>query len=119
MKLLTAVIAPNRLPGVTAALDHAGIPATVVGTAQASRLEGGAKLEYRGVGYRDQRCVRIEILLRDPDLELAVDTLKLSGGHADGGLTVWASDVDDLVAHGAGVVHAGSIRNTPPLSDSA
>jgi len=96
MKLLTAVIAPNRLQPVTAALDGAGFPATVVATAQGSRLEGGPTLEYRGVEYLDQRCVRVEVLLSDPDLEAAVEVLRVSVGQAHGDLTVWASDVDEL-----------------------
>lgn len=41
MKLVTAVKAPNRLQRVTAALDGAGFPATIVATAQA-RQEGGS-----------------------------------------------------------------------------
>ena len=32
----------------------------------------------------------------EPDLEAAVEVLNGAGGNADGGLTVWASDVDEL-----------------------
>lgn len=69
--------------------------ATAVATAQASRLEGGPTLEYRGVEYRDQRCVRLEVLLLDADLEAVVGLLETSGGQAQGDLTVWSSDVDE------------------------
>ncbi len=97
MKLLTAVIAPNRLQPVTDALDGAGFPATLVATAHASR-SAGATLQYRGVEHHDQRCFRLEVLVSDTDLGAAVDVLKVYGGQAQGGLTVWVSDVDELAA---------------------
>lgn len=94
MKLLTAVIAPNRLARVTAALDGVGLRATTVATAQASWLEGGQKVQLRGVEHRDQRCVRLEILVNDLDAEVAVGLLVRVGGPDSGDLIVWTSDVD-------------------------
>ncbi len=94
MKLLTAVIAPNRLGRVTAALDGVGLRATTVATAQASWLQGGQKVQHRSVEHRDQRCVRLEILVSDLDAEVAVGLLARVGGPDPGDLIVWTSDVD-------------------------
>jgi len=92
MKLLTAVIPPNRLARVMAALDGAGMTATTVATAQASELQG-ERVQHRGVEHRDQRCVRLEVLVSDLDAEVAVGLLTEAGGPDPGDLILWASDV--------------------------
>lgn len=94
MKLLTVVIAPHRLARVTAALDSAGLTATTVATAQASGLQDGKTVHHRGVERRDQRCVRLEILVSDLNAEVAVGLLARAGGPDAGELILWASDVD-------------------------
>ena len=94
MKLLTAVIAPHRLDRVIAALDGAGMTATTVATAQAAGLQGGPRLQHRGAEYRDQRCVRLEVLVSDVNAAVAVGLLTRAGGPGPGDLIVWTSDVD-------------------------
>ena len=96
MKLLTAIIPADQLQRVTAALDSAGTMATTVATAEAPGLKGGANLWHRGTPYRDQRCVRLEILSSDVDVEITLGLLAPSGGVAPDGLIVWSTDVDDL-----------------------
>jgi len=98
MKLLTAVVTPNQVQRITAALDGAGLAATTVASAQASGLASGPSLQYKGVEYRDQRCVRLEVLVSDVDLEYAVALVAPTGAGATEGVTVWAVDVDDLSA---------------------
>ena len=94
MKLLTAVIAPDRLDGVIAALDGAGLRATTIASAQASGLQIGPRLQHRGAEYRDQRCVRLEVLVADVNAEVAVGLLARAGGPDPDALIVWISDVD-------------------------
>jgi len=96
MKLLTALIAADQLQRVAGALDSAGITATTVASAEAPGLKGGASLTHRGSVYRDQRCVRLEMLVSDADVEIAFGLLAPSGGPASDGLIVWSSDVEDL-----------------------
>ncbi len=94
MKLLTAVIALHRLDRVIAALHGGGLTATTVATAQASGLQGGPRLQYRGTEYRDQRCARLEVLVSDANAAVAVGLLTRAGGSDPGDLIVWLSDVD-------------------------
>ncbi len=98
MKLLTAVIGPDRIERVTDALKDASLPTATMASGQASGLEGGRILGYKGVTYRDQRCTRIELLVSDLDLKAAVDILRKECGEAPGALIVWASNVEDLAA---------------------
>ena len=94
MKLLTAVIAPHRLGRVIAALDGAGFAATTIASAQASGLQDAPRLQHRGAEYRDQRCVRLEVLVSDVNAEVAVGLLTRAGGPDPDALIVWTSDVD-------------------------
>lgn len=112
MKLLTAVIAPHHLQRATAALDSAGFTATTVTSAYASGLKGRPGLRYRGVEYRDQRCVRLEILVQDFDLEYAVAVLRASGDETPASSILWASDVDDLGTLQAIVPNADVVSQT-------
>lgn len=96
MKLLTAVIPANELQRVTAALDDAGLTATTVASAQAPGLRGRAHLWHRGSEYRDERCVRLEVLVSDVEAGPAVGLLATPGGPVPEGLIVWSSDIDDL-----------------------
>jgi len=93
MKLLTAVIAPEHIERVTCALDDAGLTATTVATAQASGMKGGSSQKYKGVAYHDQRCVRLEVLVGDVDIDVAVAVVTTSGGAASDDVVVWVSEV--------------------------
>ncbi|MGI9022047.1 MAG: P-II family nitrogen regulator [Acidimicrobiales bacterium] len=95
MKLLTAVIAADRLRTVTAALDSAGLMVTTIASAEAPGVTGGATLSRRGMQYQDTRCIRLEVLVSDADAEVALGLLALEGGTAASGL-VWSAEVDGV-----------------------
>lgn len=96
MKLLTAVMAPSRLERITTALDGAGLTVTTVATAQASGMGESASQRYKGVEYRDQRCVRLEVLVDDVDLERAVALVATADDQASGAIVVWVSEVAEM-----------------------
>jgi len=93
MKLLTAVVAPSRLKPITTALDGAGLTVTTVATAQASGMGAAANQRYKGVEYHDQRCVRLEVLIHEVDLDRAVALVLAIDDEASGDIVVWVSEV--------------------------
>ncbi|HVF13038.1 MAG TPA: P-II family nitrogen regulator [Acidimicrobiales bacterium] len=94
MKLLTAIVAPDQVERVTVALDVAGLRVTTVTATQAPGMESGRSLQYKGIAYTDQRCARIEILVDDVDLDVAVALVAPAAGQPAEGVIVWVSAVE-------------------------
>jgi nitrogen regulatory protein P-II 1 len=96
MKLLTAIVAPDQVERVTAALDGAGLTITTMTATQAPGVESRRRLQYKGIAYADQRCVRLEILVDDVDLEVALALVAPAAGQPAEGVIVWVSAVEAL-----------------------
>ena len=77
MKMLIAVIQPNKLQAVREALNHAGVQRLTVIEAQGYGRQKGHSANYRGVEYRVNllRKVTLEIFVNDDFLDRAIDTI--------------------------------------------
>jgi len=93
MKLLTAIIPGHHHQRVLAALESAGLTATTVATAEAPSLEPSRSLWHRGAQYQDQRCLRLEVLVSDVDVEIIFGLLAPTGGPISDDVIVWSSDI--------------------------
>jgi len=92
MKLLTAIIPANQHQRLAAALESAGITATTVATAEAPGLKPSTGW-HRGAKYQDQRCVRLEVLVSDKDVDIVFGLLAPAGGRSSNEVIAWSSDV--------------------------
>jgi len=108
MKLLTAVIPAHQHQRVATALESAGLTATTVATAEAPGLKVSSGLWHRGAQYQDQRCVRLEVLVSDVDVEIVFGLLAPAGGQASDKVIAWSSDV--------AVPSASLLRGTSEMS---
>ena len=84
MKMITAIIDPDKLDGVREALKEAGVVYLVIMNAKASAVEGGFVEHYRGNAYTIDYYdfVRADIVVDDDRLDAAVDAI-LKGTTAD------------------------------------
>jgi len=92
MKLLTAIITANQHQRVAAVLESAGLTATTVAIAEAPGLKPLTRW-HRGAKYDDQRCVRLEVLASDKDVDILFGLLAPPGCRASNEVIVWSSDV--------------------------
>jgi nitrogen regulatory protein P-II 1 len=100
MKLITAVIKPHKLDEVKAALEAFGVQGMTVSEASGYGRQRGHTEVYRGAEYTVDLVpkVRLEVLVDDPDVLEAVDTIVKSaqtGRIGDG--KVWTTPIDDVV----------------------
>jgi nitrogen regulatory protein P-II 1 len=100
MKLITAVIKPHKLDEVKAALEAFGVQGMTVSEASGYGRQRGHTEVYRGAEYTVDLVpkVRLEVLVDDPDVLEAVDTIVKSaqtGRIGDG--KVWTTSIDDVV----------------------
>lgn len=103
MKVVVAIIRPEQLPAIKEALADAGLKqltaTTVMGTAPKTE-----QLMFRGVRQEVSlfRRVRIEIVLQDAEVEIAIDAIgrgaKEIGGHG----LVFVTEAVDVVVVGTG-----------------
>ncbi|MEQ1827919.1 MAG: P-II family nitrogen regulator [Pirellula sp.] len=77
MKMLFAVIQPNKLQAVREALNEMGVQRMTVIDAQGYGRQKGHSASYRGVEYRVNllRKVTLEICVNDDFLERTIDTI--------------------------------------------
>ena len=77
MKMITAIIDPDRLDIVRETLKNAGIEYLVVMEAKASAIEGGFKEHYRGTTYITDYYdfIRTDIVVSDDMLDTAVNAV--------------------------------------------
>jgi len=92
MKLLTAITTANHHQRVAAALESTGLTATTVATAEAPGLKPSTRW-HRGAKYQDRRCVRLEVLVSDEDVDIVFGLLAPAGCRASGEVIAWSSDV--------------------------
>ena len=100
MKLVTAIVQPNRLDAVKDALGRAGVLGMTVSDAQGYGRQKGHTEVYRGATYQVDfvaKC-RIEVLLTDDQVERAVEALTAAlrtGEVGDG--KIWITPVETVV----------------------
>jgi len=77
VKMLFAVIQPNKLQAVREALNHAGVQRLTVVEAQGYGRQKGQSATYRGIEYKVNllRKVTLEICVNDDFLERTIDTI--------------------------------------------
>ncbi len=99
MKKVAALIRPEQLPAVKAALHEAGMvkltALTVMGTAPRTEQR-----RYRGVEQKVSlfRRVRVEVVVNDADVEKAIEAIS-HGAHETGGWgTIVVTELEEIVS---------------------
>lgn len=100
MKLVTAVIKPQKTDSVRAALIEAGIAGMTVTEASGYGQQRGHTEVYRGAEYDVSLVpkVRLEVVVASADVDLVVQTIMSSartGEIGDG--KVWVVPVDSVI----------------------
>ncbi|WP_449385925.1 P-II family nitrogen regulator [Cellulomonas soli] len=100
MKLITAVVKPFKVGDVREALAAVGVRGLTVSDAQGYGRQGGHTEVYRGAEYQIDFVpkVRLEMLVDDADLQVALDAVVASahtGKIGDG--KVWVQHVEEVV----------------------
>ena len=100
MKLVTAVIKPDRLDAVKAALHALGVAGLTAGEVQGYGRQKGRTEVYRGAEYTIGFLpkIRIEVLTDEADVDKVVDaivTAARTGKIGDG--KVWVTSVEDVI----------------------
>lgn len=100
MKLITAIIQPNRLEAVRTALAEAGVAGLTVSDATGSGRQKGHTEVYRGTQFTVDLVskVRLEVLSDDEQVDSLIDVIvnaARSGRIGDG--KVWVVPVDSVV----------------------
>ena len=99
MKLITAVIKPNKLDDVKTALEAYGVQGMTVSEANGYGRQRGHTEVYRGAEYTVDLVpkVRLEVLVDDPDATDVVEVIvkaAQTGRIGDG--KVWTIPVEDV-----------------------
>ncbi|HEX8803204.1 MAG TPA: P-II family nitrogen regulator [Acidimicrobiales bacterium] len=100
MKLITAIVRPNKVDDVKAALKDAGITGMTITEVSGFGRQAGHTEVYRGAEYVIDFVpkVRVEVLTDEADLDRLVDVVvatAATGRIGDG--KVWVSEVDRVV----------------------
>lgn len=99
MKLITAIIKPQKLEDVKEALVSAGITGMTVSDAKGFGRQLGLTEVYRGAQYKVDLIpkIRLEVLVASNDADKAIKVIAeaaRTGNIGDG--KVWATDVDSV-----------------------
>ena len=100
MKLITAIIKPNKLDEVKSALREAGVTGMTVSEVSGVGQQGGHVEIYRGAEYPIDliQKVRIEILAKKEMVDSLIDVIVKSasvGAIGDG--KIWVTPVEQVV----------------------
>lgn len=112
MKLITAIIRPDRFEDVRIALEEVGVQGLTVSQASGYGRTRGHVQVYRGAEYRVNLLpkVRIEVLVDDADAQSVLSSVVAAahtGKEGDG--KVWAVPVDDVVRVRTGEVGSQAV----------
>ena len=100
MKLITAIIKPQKLDAIKEALVGAGITGMTVSEAKGFGRQLGLTEVYRGAQYKVDLIpkIRLEVLVDSSDAEKVIDVIvKAASTGAIGDGKVWSSPVDNIV----------------------
>ena len=100
MKLVTAIVRPDRVDAVNAALERSGVNGLTVSQASGYGRQRGHTEVYRGAEYNSDLLpkVRLEVLVNEDALGAvlaAVEEGGRTGNFGDG--KIWIIDVRDAV----------------------
>lgn len=100
MKLITAIIKPQKLDAVKEALVSSGITGMTVSEAKGFGRQLGLTEVYRGAQYKEDLIpkIRIEVLVSSSMSEKIINvitTAAKSGSIGDG--KVWSTEVDSVI----------------------
>jgi len=100
MKLVTAIVQPNRLDAVKDALGRVGVLGMTVSDAQGYGRQKGHTEVYRGAEYTVDfvEKSRVEVLVEDTTVDKVVEGIAAaarSGKVGDG--KVWVTTIDSVV----------------------
>jgi len=100
LRLITAVVRPNKVEAVKAALRQKGVAGMTMTEAQGYGRQGGHSEIYRGEEYPVEFVpkVKIEVIVEADKTEMVIDTIvevAESGNVGDG--KIWVVDVADAV----------------------
>ena len=100
MKLVTAIVRPDRVDAVSAALERSGVNGLTVSQANGYGRQRGHTEVYRGAEYNSDLLpkVRLEVLVNEDALGAvlaAVEEGGRTGNFGDG--KIWIIDVRDAV----------------------
>ena len=100
MKLVTAIVRPERIEAVSAALEQFGVNGLTVSQASGYGRQRGHTEVYRGSEYNSDLLpkVRLEVLVTEDALEGVMDAVESAArtGHFGDG-KIWTIDVRDAV----------------------
>ncbi len=100
MKLVTAILRPERVDAVSAALERAGVNGLTVSQASGYGRQRGHTEVYRGAEYSSDLLpkVRVEVLVNEDILGTVMAAIEEGGrtGHFGDG-KIWIIDVRDAV----------------------
>lgn len=97
MKLITAILQPQKLDEVKDALSQEGVQGMTVSSARGYGRQGGHKEVYRGTTYTVDLIpkVRVEVLSDDANAQALVDLIvKTAGTDTIGDGKVWVQSLD-------------------------
>ena len=100
MKLITAILKPQKLESVKDALQSIGVQGMTVSEVQGFGRQGGHTEVYRGAEYKVTLLpkVKIEAVVDDKNVKEIIDVIvktASSGSIGDG--KVWVSPIDEIV----------------------
>ena len=100
MKKIEAIIRPEKLQGVRAALERSGYPGISITEIEGHGLQKGTVQQWRGEKYKVDFLpkIKVEIVAKDPDAEKIIQAILESaytGGVGDGKIFVY--DVTEVV----------------------
>jgi len=100
MKKIEAIIRPEKLDGVRAALERSGYPGITITEIEGHGLQKGTVRQWRGEKYKVDFLpkIKVEIVARDGDSEKIIQAVLESaytGGVGDGKIFIY--DVDEVV----------------------
>ena len=100
MKLVTAIVRPDRVEAVSAALERSGVNGLTVSQANGYGRQRGHTEVYRGAEYNSDLLpkVRLEVLVNEDALGAVLAAIEeggRTGNFGDG--KIWIIDVRDAV----------------------
>ncbi len=100
MKLITAIIQPEKLPDVKDALLEAEVGKMTVSNVIGCGQQQGYEETYRGVKHEIKliKKVRLDIVVSEPFLKKAIDTIveaARTGKIGDG--KIWVTTIEDCI----------------------
>ncbi|MGO4806323.1 P-II family nitrogen regulator [Arthrobacter sp. 2MCAF15] len=100
MKLVTAIVRPDRVDAVSAALERSGVNGLTVSQASGYGRQRGHLEVYRGAEYNSDLLpkVRLEVLVNEDALRAVLAAIEeggRTGSFGDG--KIWIIDVRDAV----------------------